>query len=151
MPALSSSFVQLYSPEFLLLAVAFQVVLVVGEGGPGLAPTNVAVSVTQDCVRCLTWSTAVQLFITLEQPLGTEARTRLEELWEEVLAYGADIGQQPLDEIQARLTEFEAEVVALVEEDRRLLPPPIDLALFAVAFLRERARGRTCACVGPQV
>ena len=39
-------------------------------------------------------------------------------------------------------------VVALVEEDRWLLPPPIDLALFAVAFLRERARGRTCACGG---
>jgi putative peptide zinc metalloprotease protein len=106
------------------VAVAFQVVLVVGEGGPGLAPTNVAVSVTQDCVRCLTWSTAVQLFITLEQPLGTEARTRLEELWEEVLAYGADIGQQPLDEIQARLTEFEAQVVALVEEDQGPLVDP---------------------------
>lgn len=100
------------------VAVSFQVVLVVGEGGPGLAPTNIAVSVTQDCVRCLTWSTAVQLFITLEQPLGAEARTRLEALWQEVLAYGEDIGRQPLDEIQARLTAFEAEVIALVEEDQ---------------------------------
>ncbi len=106
------------------VAVSFQVVLVVGEGGPGLAPTNIAVSVTQDCVRCLTWSTAVQLFITLEQPLGAEARTRLEALWQEVLAYGEDIGRQPLDEIQARLTAFEAEVIALVEEDQGPLLDP---------------------------
>lgn len=106
------------------VAVAFQVVLVVGEGGPGLAPTNVAVSVTQDCVRCLTWSTAVQLFVTLDRPLGADAQARLEELWEEVLAYGTDIGQQPLDEIQARLTDFEAQVLALVEEDQGPLVEP---------------------------
>lgn len=101
------------------VAVAFQVVLVVGDGA-ALAPTNVAVSVNQDCTSCLTWSTAVQLFVTLEAPLGEEATARLEELWAEVMAYGATIGQQPLDEIQATLTAFEQEVLAIVEEDQGL-------------------------------
>jgi len=101
------------------VAVAFQVVLVVGDGA-ALAPTNLAVSVNQDCTSCLTWSTAVQLFVTLEAPLGEEATARLEDLWAEVMAYGATIGEQPLDEIQATLTAFEQEVLAIVEEDQGL-------------------------------
>ena len=104
------------------VAVAFQVVLVVGEGAP-LAPANIAVAASADCTSCLTWSTAVQLFVTLDGPLGEDATARLEDLWREVMAYAADIGSQPLDEIQARLTEFEEQVLAIVEEDQGPLGP----------------------------
>lgn len=109
------------------VAVAFQVVLVVGDGA-ALAPTNVAVSVNQDCTSCLTWSTAVQLFVTLDGPLGEEAMGRLEELWTEVVEYGATIGQQPLDEIQSTLTAFEQQVLAIVEADQGPLTDPTTTA-----------------------
>ena len=104
------------------VAVAFQVVLVVGEGA-SLAPANIAVAASADCTSCLTWSTAVQLLVTLDGPLGAEATARLEELWREVMAYAADLGSLPLDEIQARLTSFEERVLAIVEDDQGPLAP----------------------------
>ncbi len=104
------------------VAVAFQVVLVVGEAD--VAPQNIAVSVNYDCTSCLTYSLAVQLFVTLDKALGEDATARLERLWEEIAAYGATIGQVPLDEIQDRLTDYQEQILAIVEEDQGSLTEP---------------------------
>jgi putative peptide zinc metalloprotease protein len=99
------------------VAVAFQVVLVTGEADVAV-PQNLSVAVNYDCTSCLTYSLAVQLFATLDGPLSPEATAEIEALWAEVLAYGATIGQVPLDEIQAQLTAFEDQILAIIEEEQ---------------------------------
>lgn len=99
------------------VAVAFQVVLVVGETDVAV-PTNVSVAVNYDCTSCLTFSLAVQMFVTLDGPLSEEATASIEELWSEIMEYGATIGQVPLNEIQAQLTEYEDQILAIIEEDQ---------------------------------
>jgi putative peptide zinc metalloprotease protein len=99
------------------VAVAFQVVLVTGEADIAV-PQNLSVAVNYDCTSCLTYSLAVQLFATLDGPLSAEATAEIEALWAEVLAYGATIGQVPLDEIQAQLTAFEDQILAIIEEEQ---------------------------------
>ncbi|WP_341243284.1 hypothetical protein, partial [uncultured Nocardioides sp.] len=62
------------------VAVAFQVVLVVGEADVAV-PQNTAVSVNYDCTSCLTFSAAVQLFVTLDGPLSAESTAEIERIW----------------------------------------------------------------------
>ena len=99
------------------VAVAFQVVLVVGSTDVAV-PQNVSVAVNYECTSCLTYSLAVQLFVTLDGPLGEDARARMEELWTEITAYGENIGQVPLDQIQSQLTAYEQQILAIIEEDQ---------------------------------
>ncbi|MFC6286428.1 hypothetical protein ACFP3Q_18385 [Nocardioides sp. GCM10027113] len=101
------------------VAVAFQVVLVVGETDVAV-PQNISVAANHECTSCLTYSLAVQLFATLDGPLSPEATARIEEVWAEVLAYGSGIAGVPLDRIQADLTAFEAEILAIIEADQGL-------------------------------
>ena len=105
------------------VAIAFQVVLVVGDA-VNVAPQNIAVSATYDCTSCLTFSLAVQLFVTLDGPLTEAAMAELEELWTEILAYGEGIGQVPLDQIQDALNEFQAEILSIIEADQGPLTEP---------------------------
>lgn len=105
------------------VAVAFQVVLVVGETDVAV-PTNVSVAVNYDCTSCLTFSLAVQLFVTLDGPLSDAAVADIEELWAEVLEFGANIGQVPLDQIQAQLAGFEQQIIAIIEADQGPLTEP---------------------------
>ena len=104
------------------VAVAFQVVLVVGEANVAV-PQNTAVSVNYDCTSCLTFSAAVQLFVTLDGPLSEESTARIEEIWAEAVTFGQDIGSVPLDQIQARLTDFEQQILAVIEAEQGPLTP----------------------------
>ena len=104
------------------VAVAFQVVLVTGQADVAV-PENLSVAITSDCVGCLTYSLAVQLFVVLDGPLGDEAMAALDELWQEILAFGADLENVPLDEIQDRLSEYEDQILAIVEADQGPLAP----------------------------
>ena len=99
------------------VAVSFQVVLVVGETDTAV-PQNISVAVNSDCVNCLTFALAVQLFVTLDGPLSDEATARIERIWEDVVAFGQNIGSVPLADIQAQLTAFEQEILAVVEEEQ---------------------------------
>ncbi|GAB6986749.1 hypothetical protein [Nocardioides pyridinolyticus] len=104
------------------VAIAFQVVLVTGETDVAV-PENLAVSVTSDCVGCLTYALAVQLFVTLDGPLGDDAMAALDQLWQEILAFGADLENVPLDEIQDQLSEYEEQILAIIEADQGPLAP----------------------------
>ena len=99
------------------VAVAFQVVLVTGETDVAV-PANVSVAVNYECTSCLTFSLAVQLFITLDGPLSAEAIAGIEEVWDAALAFADGIGQVPLDEIQDTLEQLEQQIVDIVEEEQ---------------------------------
>ncbi len=99
------------------VAVSFQVVLVVGQTDVAV-PQNISVAVNSDCVNCLTFALAVQLFVTLDGPLSAEATARIERIWQDVVAYGENIGEVPLADIQAQLTAFEQAILAVIEEEQ---------------------------------
>jgi putative peptide zinc metalloprotease protein len=105
------------------VAVGFQVVLVVGENHIA-APQNIAAAVNYDCVNCLTYALAVQLFVTLDGPLSDAAMTELTALWEQIEAFGAQIPDVPLSEIQSRLDDFERQILQVIEKDQGPLTPP---------------------------
>jgi len=119
------------------VAVAFQVVLVTGQADVAV-PQNVSVALNYDCTSCLTYSLAVQLFVTLDGPLSDDAMAALDQLWQQIAAYGDNIGQVPLDEIQAQLTDFEHQILAIIQADQGSLgvssgsPSPSDSASTAV-------------------
>ncbi|MGA8257928.1 MAG: hypothetical protein WB767_15270, partial [Nocardioides sp.] len=105
------------------VAVAFQVVLVVGETN-SVAPVNVSVAANYECSSCMTFSLAVQLFVTLDGPLSDLATNEINTLWEQIVRYGENIGQEPLDQIQSRLSDFERQILAIIEKEQGPLTDP---------------------------
>lgn len=104
------------------VSVAFQVVLTLGDTAAAV-PQNVAVALTSDCVDCLTYALAVQLFVTLDGEPSEETLARLDALWAQIAAYGKRIDEVPLSEIQAQLTAYEQQIVALLADDGALSLP----------------------------
>ena len=99
------------------VSVAFQVVLVTGDNHVA-APQNIAAAVNYDCVGCLTYALATQLFVTLDGPLTEAGQEELARLWEEIAAFGANIADVPLSEIQARLNAFEDQILQIIEKEQ---------------------------------
>jgi putative peptide zinc metalloprotease protein len=98
------------------VAVAFQVVLVVGEASV-VVPQNLSGAVNYSCVECVTYALAQQLVITLPESLDTDSTARLEALWKEIAAFAASIEDVPLSELQARLSAFGAQILEVVRAD----------------------------------
>ncbi|MFP5220007.1 MAG: hypothetical protein ACLGIG_09775 [Actinomycetes bacterium] len=98
------------------VAVAFQVVLVVGESSVAV-PQNLAAAVNWSCVECVTHALASQLVLTLPDDLSPEALAELQALWAELEAFGAGIEDVPLDQLAARLEEFKARFAAVVQDE----------------------------------
>ena len=90
--------------------------LVVGDVDVAV-PQNLAVAANYECTSCLTYALAVQLFLTVPATLSEEAITSINELWQQIAAYGATITQVPLDEIQDQLTAYEQQVLDIIEAD----------------------------------
>jgi putative peptide zinc metalloprotease protein len=105
------------------VAVGFQVLLVAGQADV-VVPQNLAAAVNYSCVRCLTYALATQLVVTLDGPLSSTGTAALEELWAEIAAFGADIEDVPLAELQARLREYERRILAIIAADRAVTSPP---------------------------
>ena len=73
------------------VAIAYQVVLVVDDDPTDdnvAAPENLAGALNYDCVNCLTYALAQQLFVTLDGPLSEEASAELDALWQQIAEYG---------------------------------------------------------------
>ncbi len=98
------------------VAVAFQVVLVVGQADV-VVPQNAAVAVNYACVRCVTQALATQLVVTLPARLSPDAEAQLAEVWAELATFGQQIDGVPLSELQARLDDFEARILAVVQAE----------------------------------
>jgi putative peptide zinc metalloprotease protein len=104
------------------VAVGFQVVLVVGDNHVA-APQNISAAVNYDCVNCLTYALAMQLFVTVPGPLSDAAMAELDELWAEIAEFGENIEDVPVTEIRARLTGYEQQILQVIEEDQAPLAP----------------------------
>ena len=100
------------------VAVAFQVVLVVGDNHVA-APQNLAGALNYHCVNCLSYALAQQLFVTLGQPLSAGATQQLDSLWSQIAAYGDQIasGTVPLADVQATLDGYQQQIKAIIETD----------------------------------
>jgi putative peptide zinc metalloprotease protein len=98
------------------VAVAFQVVLVVGSADV-VVPQNLSAAVNYACVECVTFALAQQLVVTVPEALDAQALAELEALWREIAAFGASLEDVPLAEIQARLEEFERQILEVVGVD----------------------------------
>jgi putative peptide zinc metalloprotease protein len=104
------------------VAVAFQVVIVLGNAGV-VVPENVAAAVNYSCVQCVTQALATQLVVTLSGPLSAQSNSDLAHLWEEIAAFGDSIEDVPLSELQDRLTAFERQILAILQQDPAWVAP----------------------------
>lgn len=105
------------------VAVAYQVVFAIDtvEDNDNVAvPQNLAGALNYDCVNCVTYALARQLFVTLDEDLSTEAKAELQALWTEIAAYGDQIsaGEVDVNEIDARLADYTKQIMLIVEEDQ---------------------------------
>ena len=103
------------------VAVGFQVVLIVGQTDV-IVPENLSAAANYNCVRCLTYALANQLVLTLDGPLSSDGTARLDALWREIAAYGEDLQNQPLSEIQGRLNAYKEQIMAVIKADPSATP-----------------------------
>jgi putative peptide zinc metalloprotease protein len=105
------------------VAVAYQVVFVVDEDDTNnnvAVPQNLAGALNYDCVNCMTYALARQLFVTLDEDLSPAAKMELDALWTEIAAYGEQIaaGEADVNMIDERLEEYTYKIMSIVEEDQ---------------------------------
>jgi putative peptide zinc metalloprotease protein len=105
------------------VAVAFQVVIVVGQSN-AIAPENLAAAINYNCVSCVTLALAQQLVITVDRPLTDEARAQVAALWSEIAAFGESLDGLTFADIRARLTNFEQQLLDIIERDQGLGQDP---------------------------
>ncbi|HET7326768.1 MAG TPA: hypothetical protein VFJ14_05710 [Nocardioidaceae bacterium] len=100
------------------VAIGFQVVLVVGDNHVA-APQNISGSLDYQCVNCLTYAMAEQLFVTLPRPLSGDAHAQLEQLWRRIAKFGHRIekGAVPLSKIKPRLEAYKKRILAIIVAD----------------------------------
>jgi putative peptide zinc metalloprotease protein len=105
------------------VAVAYQVVFVVDNDDADdnvVAPQNLAGALNSECVNCLTYALARQLFITLDEPLSDNAMRQLDGVWLEMAAFewAIEAGWLARDEIESRLEGYTQKIVAIVRADQ---------------------------------
>lgn len=105
------------------VAVGFQVVLVMGQADV-IVPENLSAAVNYACVECLAYALASQLVLSVDEPLDAAAMRELDALWVEILAFEEGIQNVPLDEIQARLSEYKERIIAIVLPERAVSVDP---------------------------
>ena len=103
------------------VAIGFQVVLVTGENHTAV-PQNIAAAVNYDCVNCLTYALAVQLFVTLDGALSDAGMAELGALWGQIADFASNITEVPLGDIREQLTTFEQQILQIIEKDQGSLP-----------------------------
>ena len=107
------------------VAVAYQVVFVIDQDDTNdnvAVPQNLAGALNYDCVNCITYAFARQLFVTLDEDLSPTAKEQLDALWIEIAAYGEQIAEGgpdlDLNLIDERLEEYTHEIMLIVETDQ---------------------------------
>ncbi len=98
------------------VAVGFQVVLIVGQTDV-IVPENLSAAANYNCLECLTYALASQLVLTLDGPLSDDGMAQLTALWEEISAYGRNIREVPLSEIQGKLAAYKDQITAIIKAD----------------------------------
>ena len=97
-------------------AVAFQVVLVVGQADT-IAPVNKAVSRNERCVQCTTRSLAVQLVLPLDAPPDAQTRSELDAIWARSATVDDTLRTDGFDAARALVLDIENDIASLLELD----------------------------------
>jgi len=103
------------------VAVAYQVVFVIDTDDIDdnvAAPQNLAGALNYDCVNCLTYALAQQLFVTLDRPLTNQEMDAIDDIWKQVQAL-ATIDQdgltpEEIDTIDDQLAAYTAQIKEIV-------------------------------------
>jgi putative peptide zinc metalloprotease protein len=114
------------------VAIGFQIVLVTGDNHVAV-PQNISAAVNYDCVNCLTYALATQLFVTLDGPLSDAGRQQITALWQQIADFGTHITEVPLSEVRDRLTSYEQQILAVIEKEQGPLTPDATAAADAGA------------------
>ncbi|MFP5255251.1 MAG: hypothetical protein ACLGI8_05305 [Acidimicrobiia bacterium] len=98
------------------LAVAFQVVLIVGDHHE-IVPRNEAVAVNHTCSACTTRSLAIQTVLVLREAPDDATLAELRQLWSRVEALRSRIGSRPLSQLRAELVALQGQLIELFGAD----------------------------------
>ncbi len=98
------------------VAVAFQVVLIVGQTKV-IVPQNLSAAANYNCVQCLSYALASQLVLTLDGPLSPAGMDQLAKVWDEIRQFSTNIRDVPLSEIQARLSDYKNQIEKIIQGD----------------------------------
>ena len=109
------------------VAVAYQVVIVLDTDDTDdnvAVPQNLAGALNYDCVNCMTYALAQQLFITIDEPLTARQKWELQRIMWEMKRYEAQIksGTEDPEEIEAKLDDFNERILDVVEPN--IAPTP---------------------------
>ncbi|QZT60110.1 M50 family metallopeptidase [Mycolicibacterium austroafricanum] len=102
------------------VAVAYQVIFVVDIDDADdnvVAPQNLAGALNYNCVNCLTYALARQIFVTLDDPLSQQAMDELDALWGNIAAFAEQIeaGTVPPEDIEARLAVYTEQLMGVLQ------------------------------------
>ncbi|MFL6205709.1 MAG: hypothetical protein ACJ739_10205 [Acidimicrobiales bacterium] len=97
-------------------AVAFQVVLVVGQHGT-IAPSNKAVARNEQCVLCTTRALAVQLVLPLDHAPDPQTRAAVEAIWARSARLDSVLRTQGFDAARRLVVGIEHDIAVLLELD----------------------------------
>ena len=102
------------------VAIAYQVVIVVDTDDTDdnvAVPQNLAGALNYDCVNCMTYALAQQLFITVDEPLTYKQKAQLTELWLEMqrLRGHNRVQQDPPDQVAAQLDKYNARILEILD------------------------------------
>lgn len=105
------------------VAVAYQVVFVVDNDDADdnvVAPQNLAGALNYECVNCLTYALARQVFVTLDEPLSDDSMRQLDKVWSEMKMFQLQIelGLVRPEDIETRLGEYTEQILGIVAAEQ---------------------------------
>nr|WP_246313212.1 hypothetical protein [Leifsonia shinshuensis] len=114
------------------VAVAFQVVIVVGETHV-VVPQNLSAAANYGCVDCVTAALANQLVLTVSGPPDAATMSRIAALWAKIMAFSHNLQGLGLSEVQAQLLVYEQELKDIIARDPAAIHVPGSGPTFAPA------------------
>ena len=99
------------------VAIGFQVVLVTGDNHYA-RPENLSGALNYNCVNCLTYALAKQLFVTLDGPLSDTGMAELTKIWQQIAQFGTHITEVPLSSIQSTLEGYQQQILDVIAKDQ---------------------------------
>ena len=105
------------------VAVAFQVVLVVGQANV-VVPENIAVAVNHSCVDCFTYALASQLVVSLPDGLSERANADLSVIWARLAELARDVRGMSAQQIQTALEGAKADILDVLRDEGAVIGTP---------------------------
>ena len=96
------------------VAVAFQVVLIM-DNAKVVVPQNLAVAANYNCYQCITAAIASQLVFSVQGEPGQEQLSALQDVWNQLVEFAANITSYSLTQVAAQLETFKTQIVGILE------------------------------------